>query len=46
MATNLIYYAGQYYIYITLYNKIIFMCKQTLASFINQLSESRQKKEL
>ena len=29
MATNLIYYDGQYYIYITLYNKIIFMCKQT-----------------
>ena len=29
MATNLIYYGGQYYIYITLYNKIIFMCKHT-----------------
>jgi hypothetical protein len=28
MTTNLIYYDGQYYIYITQYNKIIFMCKQ------------------
>ena len=28
MAINLIYYGGQYYIYITLYSKIIFMCKQ------------------
>ena len=27
MATNLIYYDDQYYIYIKLYNKIIFMCK-------------------
>ena len=32
MATNLIYYGGQYYIYRTLYNKIIFTCKQWLTT--------------
>ncbi len=37
MATNLIYDGDQYYIYIILYNKIIFICRHYRSTRVNKV---------